>query len=506
MLSRRKERIDVFKINASYKVNMNKNKNIVSGNIINDENADYKGAYKDLMDEFNAIFDSSDDGIHITDGKGVTLRFNKSCERIDGIKADYIIGKNMEELVQEGVYSESVALAVIRDKKQISMLQKVNGKEVIGTGTPIFKNDEVYRVVINSRDITELNTLKRNLKEAKLINEKYQNELLLLSSKDKAASCNIIYNSETMDKVIDLSLRVAKVDSTLLIEGESGVGKGVISYFLHKNSMRHNKPFIKINCGAIPENLLESELFGYEKGSFTGANKEGKIGLIQLANEGTLFLDEIGELPFNLQVKLLNVIQNKEITKVGGSSVIPVDIRIIAATNRNLFDMVKKHDFREDLYYRLNVIPITIPPLRERKEDLPLLINHFLNEFNHKYNYNKIISPDAMKILLNYNWPGNVREVENLMERLLVTSKVDLIEKYDLIQLPMFNIIDAIDLNIYKNKNYKTILDDFDRKLLCEVMKNCKSTAEMSEILNLDCSTIRKKFKRLNIKLKFNEE
>lgn len=467
---------------------------------------DCTSAYDVLMDEFNAILDSSDDGIHITDGKGITLRFNKSCERIDGVKAENIIGRNMEELVREGIYSESVALAVIRDKKRVSMLQKVNGKEIMATGTPIFKDGEVYRVVINSRDITELNILKQNLKEARLINKEYQNELQLLSSKEKAASCNIIYNSVAMDNVIDLSLRVSKVDSTVLIEGESGVGKGVISYFIHKNSLRYNKPFIKINCGAIPENLLESELFGYERGSFTGANKEGKVGLIQLADEGTLFLDEIGELPLKLQVKLLNAIQDKVITRVGGSSAIPVNIRIIAATNRNLFDMVKRREFREDLYYRLNVIPITIPPLRSRKEDLPLLINHFLNEFNDRYNYSKTISPDAIKLLLNYNWPGNVREVENLLERLLVTSKKDLIEKYDLIQLPMFNIIDAIDINVYNNKNYKSIIDEFDKKLLVEIMKNCKSTAEMSEILNLDVSTIRKKFKRLNIKLEFNEE
>lgn len=484
---------------------MKKNDNI-QNTLIHKKLNDCSSAYDILMDEFNATLDSSDDGIHITDGKGTTLRFNKSCERIDGVKAEQIIGRNMEELVREGIYSESVALAVIRDKKRVSMLQKVNGKEIMATGTPIFKDGEVYRVVINSRDITELNTLRKNLEEAKLINKEYQNELQLLSSKEKAASCNIIYNSLAMDNVIDLSLRVAKVDSTVLIEGESGAGKGVISYFIHKNSARFNKPFIKINCGAIPENLLESELFGYERGSFTGANKEGKVGLIQLADGGTLFLDEIGELPLKLQVKLLNTIQDKAITRVGGGSILPVNIRIIAATNRNLFDMVKNREFREDLYYRLNVIPITIPPLRSRKEDLPLLINHFMNEFNDRYDLNKTISPDAIKLLLNYNWPGNVREVENLLERLLVTSKKDLIEKYDLIQLPMFNIIDAIDINVYSNKNYKTIIDEFDKKLLIEIMRNCKSTAEMSEILNLDVSTIRKKFKRLNIRLEFNEE
>lgn len=467
---------------------------------------DCQNAYEDLMEEFNAILDASNDGIHITDGKGVTLRFNKSCERIDGVKADYVIGKHMEELVAEGIYSESVALAVIKEKKQISMLQQVNGKEVIGTGTPIFKNGELYRIVINSRDITELRDLKRSLEEAKLINKKYQQELDIISSKDKAKNNNIIYNSEKMDKIIDLALRVAKVDSTVLIEGESGVGKGVLSYFLHNNSLRYNKPFIKINCGAIPENLLESELFGYEKGSFTGANKEGKVGLIQLADKGTLFLDEIGELPLNLQVKLLNVIQNRELTKVGGTNIIPVDIRIIAATNRNLQDMIKNKTFREDLYYRLNVVPITIPPLRERKEDIPLLILNFLNRFNEKYNYNKKISPEAMKILLRYNWSGNIREVENLIERLVVTTNDDIINKQDIIDCQLVSITDYSSFDINKISSYKNIIAEYEKKLLLDIMSKCKSTHEMAEILDLDRSTIRKKFKRLNIRLEFKEE
>ncbi|CAK7058540.1 sigma 54-interacting transcriptional regulator [Tissierella sp.] len=467
---------------------------------------DCKNAYEDLLEEFNAILDASNDGIHITDGKGVTLRFNKSCERIDGVKADYVIGKHMEELVAEGIYSESVALAVIKEKKQISMLQQVNGKEVIGTGTPIFKDGELYRIVINSRDITELRDLKRGLEEAKLINKKYQQELDIISSKDKAKNNNIIYNSDKMDKIIDLALRVAKVDSTVLIEGESGVGKGVLSYFLHNNSLRYNKPFIKINCGAIPENLLESELFGYEKGSFTGANKEGKVGLIQLADKGTLFLDEIGELPLNLQVKLLNVIQNKELTKVGGTTTIPIDIRIIAATNRNLQDMVKNKVFREDLYYRLKVVPITIPPLRERKEDIPPLILNFLNRFNEKYNYNKKISPDAMKILLSYNWSGNIREVENLIERLVVTTNDDVINRQDIIDCQLVSIADCSSFDINKISSYKNIIAEYERKLLLDIMSKCKSTYEMAEILDLDRSTIRKKFKRLNIKLEFKEE
>lgn len=467
------------------------------------EEINYKNEYNDLMEEFNAILDSSADGIHITDGKGVTLKFNKSCERIDGIKAEDIIGRNMEEMVARGIYSESVALAVIRDKKQISMLQKVNGKEVIGTGTPIFKNGELSRILINSRDITELNSLKENLNEMKLINEKYQEELKIISSKEKAIEDNIIYNSNKMGNIIELALRVSKVDSTVLIQGESGVGKGVLSYFVHKNSFRAKKPFIKVNCGAVPETLIESELFGYEKGSFTGASSKGKVGLFQLANEGTLFLDEIGELSLNSQVKLLNVIQNKEITRVGGTTTIPIDIRIIAATNRDLVEMVKEGTFREDLYYRLNVIPIEIPPLRERREDIAPLVLYFLKKFNKKHNYNKEISSDAMNILLNYDWPGNVREIENLMERLIVLTKASTINKKEIMDLGLIPMDNKLDFEIDENNNYKNIVIEYEKKLLMDLMNRCNSTREMAEISGLDASTIRKKFKRFNMKLEW---
>ena len=470
-------------------------------NIIQESNCE--NDYNDLMEEFNAILNSSADGIHITDGKGVTLKFNKSCERIDGVKAEYIIGKNMEELVAEGIYSESVALAVIKEKKQISMLQQVNGKEVIGTGTPIFKNGQLYRIVINSRDITELRRLKEDLNEMELINEKYQEELQIMSSNDKAVNDNIIYNSNKMDNIIELALRVAKVDSTVLIQGESGVGKGVLSYFIHKNSLRSGKPFIKVNCGAIPETLVESELFGYEKGSFTGASSKGKVGLFQLADEGTLFLDEIGELSLNSQVKLLNVIQNKELTRVGGTSIIPINVRIIAATNRNLVDMIKNKTFREDLYYRLNVIPVEIPPLRDRREDLAPLILHFVSSLNKKYNYNKEISSEAMNVLLNYDWPGNVREIENLIERLIVITKASIINRKDLMDLGLIPIDDNIKFEINEKDSYKNIITEYEKKLLLDLMNSSKSTSEMAEKSGLDTSTIRKKFKRFNMKLEF---
>jgi PAS domain S-box-containing protein len=314
--------------------------------------------YKELQQEYKAIFESSYDGITVTDGQGITLRINPAGERIEGVTSKDVEGKPLQELVQQGIYSESATLRALEKKETVTILQKVpSGKEIIVTGTPIFKDDEIIRVITNSRDITELNDLKRELTEAHQLAEKYQSELKHLRLKQIKMK-DIVIHSPKMKKILTLANHIASVDSTVLIEGESGVGKGVLNKFIYNNSKRKNGPFIKIDCGSIPETLLESELFGYEKGAFTGARKEGKIGLIELANGGTLFLDEIGEVPLNLQVKLLRVLQDREIVRIGGKNSISVDIRIIAATNRNLATMVKERTFREDLYYRLNVVPI----------------------------------------------------------------------------------------------------------------------------------------------------
>lgn len=345
--------------------------------------------YKDLQQEYQAIFESSYDGITITDKHGTILRINPAGERVEGLSSKDVVGKYVQELVDLGIYSESATIKALEKRVPVTILQKVpSGKEIIATGTPIFEDGEIIRVITNSRDITELNNLKRELSQAHQLAEKYQSELEFLRLEQMKTE-DVVVHSPEMKKIVTLATRVAPVDSTVLIQGESGVGKGVFSKLIHNNSRRKNGPFIKIDCGSIPESLLESELFGYEKGAFTGASKEGKIGLIELANGGTLFLDEIGEVPLNLQVKLLRVLQDREIVRVGGNSAIPVDIRIIAATNRELETMVKEKSFREDLYYRLNVVPIFIPPLRERKGDIQPLVVNSLDKFNRKYKFEK---------------------------------------------------------------------------------------------------------------------
>ncbi|WP_176461686.1 sigma-54 interaction domain-containing protein [Anaeromicrobium sediminis] len=493
------------KVESEFFINMDKNNVedvICVFKKIYEENKREIEYYKELESEFNTIIESSSDGIHVTDGEGTTLRFNRACERIEDISRKEMIGKNMRDMVKAGIYSKSVTVEVLESKRSVTLLQHVNGKEVMATGTPVFKDGRINRVVINSRDITELNKLKRELNDAYTMKEKAERELEFLRQRETSER-NVVAESISMKRIIKLAESVAKVDSTVLIQGESGVGKGVISSFIHKNSNRRKGPFIKIDCSAIPENLLESELFGYEKGAFTGANNRGKIGLIELANKGTLFLDEIGEMPLGLQAKLLRFIQDREFIRVGGKNPISVDIRVIAATNRSLRKMIDEKNFRQDLYYRLNVIPISIPPLRERKEDIRPLINSALNKLNKKYNFTKRFNVDTLEMLVKYTWPGNVRELENITERLIVTTSFEEIMPEDLPSTIGESVQNKRCFNMDNIKSYKDSMDKFERSLLMEIKKKSNSTIEMAEILKIDPSTVRRKLKKHHIKIDF---
>ncbi len=456
---------------------------------------------KEALEIYKTAFESSYDGIHIVDKDGYTIEVNKACERIEGFSKDEILGRSMEDLVEGGYFSESVVLKVFDKKEAVTIIQKVkNGKEVIATGTPIFKNGKIDKVVNNLRDISELNAIKKELIEKNKLTQKYHSELELLRL-EQLKTDEIIAESNEMRNILALALRIAKVDSTVLIQGESGVGKGVLSKFIHNNSKRKKGPFIKIDCGSIPETLLESELFGYEKGSFTGADKEGKIGLVELADGGTLFLDEIGELSVNLQVKVLRLIQDKEILRVGGKESLSVDIRIMAATNKDLEEMVKEKSFRKDLYYRLNVIPIKIPPLRERKEDIEPLILKVLKNINQKYSLSKRIDIEAVECLANYDWLGNVRELENIIERIVVTVNSDEIGLED---LPRSFKKEDTDIRLFNNiTSYKSKMDEFEKKYLIEVLKNAGSTQEMANMLKIDVTSVRRKLNKHNIVRKF---
>jgi transcriptional regulator with PAS, ATPase and Fis domain len=298
-----------------------------------------------------------------------------------------------------------------------------------------------------------------------------------------------------MRQKLDLAFHVAHVDSTVLILGESGVGKELIAQLIHRASKRSKEPFIKINCGAIPTNLLESEFFGYEPGAFTGALREGKPGLFELAQGGTLFLDEVGEIPLDLQVKILRTLQDKEITRVGGKKNINLDVRIVAATNRDLEKMMQENTFREDLYYRLNVVPIVLPPLRNRKEDILPLINDFLAKFQLQYGYQKWIHPDVMERLLNYDWPGNIRELENTIERLVVTSRGECILPENLAGIPAA----SADPGKQLKTSLKRTLESNEKKIIADVYRNVKSTRKAAVLLGISQSSLVKKLNKYSI-------
>jgi PAS domain S-box-containing protein len=393
---------------------------------------DLEPLYKELIvtkKELEEIFDSSYDEIFTADGDGTALRISaEACERLYGVKPEQLIGRNVMDLEAEGYFFPSSFPEVVREKKRVTVLQTNKlGQKTIVTSNPILDGEgNVVRLVSNSRDITELVNLREQLQETELKMQQYYKELMLFKQGTTSIE-NIIAESPNMLQVMNLARKIAKYDSTVLLLGESGVGKDLIAKYVHHFSRRADGPFVKINCGAIPDNLLESELFGYEGGAFTGARKEGKKGLIEEAEGGTLFLDEIAELPYHLQVKLLTVIEERIIVSIGGSKPKTVDTRIIAATNRDIADMVKKGTFREDLFYRLNVISLHIPPLRERPDDIKRLCHFFVNRFNKQFDLQKSISPEAMKTFLAYPWPGNVRQLENCIERFLVMAEEDVL-------------------------------------------------------------------------------
>lgn len=454
-------------------------------------------AARSVSKKLDVIIESSFDGIFITDGQANALMVNKSYETITGLKREDLIGHNMHELVETKVISESASLLVLQNKIPITLEQEFRtGKKALVTSTPILDADgEVAMVVTNVRDITALISLQRQMEKNRELAHKYLTEIEEMRLQVLNASDIIAHDERTLD-MLRLAKRVAKVDTTVLILGETGVGKEEVAKFIHKNSSRQTHGFIRVNCGAIPENLMESELFGYEKGAFTGASKEGKMGLFEVANGGTLFLDEVGELPFDMQVRLLRVLQEHEIIRIGGIRPIKVDVRIIAATNRNLEDMVRNKRFREDLYYRLHVVPISILPLRERKEDILPLIQHYITDLNKKYGWQKSFSKDAMTALFEYQWPGNVRELKNIVERLIVMSDQDLISQSDFHGITEFaeNRQKAPDV---RPVSMKDAVDQLEAELIERAYEKHRNVRDAARELKIDASTFVRKRQKM---------
>lgn len=461
------------------------------------------------LDQIIPILNVITDAVFIDDADGICQWCNDACEEMYNIEYDEIVGRHVEDLEKSGIFTPSVTRRVLEEKREITIIHENRfGRRLLTTGSPVFVpmtsgewvaagegrySRSIAFVLTTSRDITQISTLQEQPDTPGSALLKAKN----LDVPDDVDTSFIVSESEAMHNVMALTKKLASVNTTVLITGESGVGKGLIARRLHEEGVRWKKPFVTVNCGAIPDNLIESELFGYVPGAFTGSRADGKQGLFEAAQDGTIFLDEISELPLNLQVKLLQVIQERQITPVGGTKPIPVDVRIISATNRNLEELVKEGKFREDLYYRLNVVPINVPSLRERPADIIPLIQMNIARCNRELGETKSISPDALSILLKYPWPGNIRELQNIIERLVITTSHNVITENDIF---IFIKEAAEDNQInYGDTSLAAALERAEKEILSRALENYKSTRAIARVLKVSQPTIVRKLNKYGL-------
>lgn len=458
--------------------------------------------FQGLTRELDTIIDSSSDGLWICDSAATVIRINPASERINNIQAADVVGRNMRDLVNARVFDRSATLEVLRTGARVNLLQQREGRKLITTGTPVFDtNSRITRVVVSERDITEIDTLQRELEDQEAIKDQFRNQMLEMQQEQQLENQQIVARSPSMLKALRQALKVSKVESTVLILGASGVGKGLFADLIHKNSERFDKPLIKINCGAIPESLIESELFGYDKGAFTGAQTSGKAGYFELADGGILFLDEIAELPLPSQVKLLRFMEDGTIMRLGSTRSREVKVRILAATHRNLEQMVEEGKFRLDLYYRLKVIPIHVPALKERKECLLPLILHYIDWYAKKHKTRKRLSRAACDTLLAYGFPGNVRELMNLCERLVVMTETELISLQDLpSDVAKGDTSEGVvPVQWPESITLPQVVESTERALLAHALKLHANQGDMAAALGVSQPTIARKLKRYGL-------
>lgn len=442
---------------------------------------------KELIDHIDQILEAIHSDILISDGDGVVIAIASTFEKMYGLKREYALGKTIYQLEEEGYFKPSIVARVLKEKKRLSLQQKNNtGGDILVSATPVFdEQGDIAFVISYSRDITELLELQNQVKQ-------YSEELDRL--KGGASEERIISVSKQSQDVYTSMRTIAAYDASVLLTGPSGVGKTLYARHIHKLSTRRDGPFIEMNCAAIPETLMESELFGYEKGAFTGASEKGKAGFVELADKGTLFLDEITDLSLPLQAKLLSVIQDKKVTRVGGVKPKKVDFRLITATNRDLAKALADGAFREDLYYRLNVLHLEVLPLKDRKEDIIPLSEYFLEEFNARYQKRKTFDAKAMQSLLNYSWPGNVRELSNVVERTAMMTEGDLIESIDFSGVSGADDEDAADLFEVVDLNRQ--LENVERRYFIKAWEKYGSSTKVAEALSISQPTAYRKLKK----------
>lgn len=433
------------------------------------------------------IIEESHDEIFVVDNNGICVFCNKAFEKHYGITRKQILGEHYNYVIDKGHANRILLDTVFQTKKPITYVQEtITNKTILNTSKPILdENNEIIYIVENCRDITENALLKARLSKTRQELEDNKKELMRLKKADTKP--NVIFKSKEMSSIYNTIDNLASKDVNILLLGKSGTGKTSLARRIHNQSDRWEKKLVTINCSTIPENLIESELFGYRKGAFTGASKDGKEGLVKQADGGTLFLDEIGELPYNIQSKLLELIQEKTYLPIGEIKPRHVDTRIIAATNQDLVKLMNENKFREDLYYRLAVASVTIPPLEERPSDIPLLINYFIKYFNKKYSFNKSLSKKSLQILNSYSWPGNIRQLEHLIEFLVINTQNDIITIDDLPTNILKEPKNIIDNN--QSISYKEQMELFESSIIRETYKVYNSSYKLAKALDISQST-----------------
>ena len=459
-------------------------------------------SYKYLSEQFETVFNASTCGIYILDHQGVFIKVNPVAPGLIGLKASDLLGKNIQTLIDQKIIDEATTPDILKSKKPtIKNLYVIkNQKYILSSGTPIFDDQgDLKFVVVIEYDMTLVADLKDQLKEARKVTETIKHELSEINLLELQNE-EVIAKSGEMHQVLKILLKLAKLDvSNILITGESGCGKGLLAKFVHKNSKRHKSSFIQINCAALPETLLEAELFGYEKGAFTGASSRGKAGLFELASGGTIFLDEIGDMPISIQAKLLKCLDEKEIRRLGGTQPIPVNCTVIAATNQDLEEQVENKKFRQDLYFRLNTFPIRVPPLRKRPEDTLELARFYLEKYNNDYHQNKRFSERTLELFQSYDFPGNVRELKNIIKNAVVIAEKDLLEnlipqKRVKLYQPQYQAPNQKERKYSKGLNKE--MDYYEKEKLEEALESCSTTREIATYLGISQSSVVRKLKK----------
>lgn len=471
-------------------------------------NAIHRLGPEQSLEELRTILDFVSDGILVTDENSQVVMINQHHALREFATPEEIVGKTIPQLVDEGYYIDLKPIPLEELKEFLLSKHVVNfemitrtQRRILSTANPILNEaNDIKYIVYTSRDITEFERIRNDLEKENALRRLYQDQLYQIEDPNIFS-----FNSPSMQRIQDLARKVAKVDSPVFLTGQSGVGKTIIARRIHSLGNRAQNPFIHINCAAIPENLFESEVFGYEDGAFTGARRQGKPGLLELAGNGVVFLDEITELSCPMQAKLLQVLQEEEFRRVGGTQSIKMRARVISATNGDVAELMKSGRFRDDLYYRLCVIPIHIPPLCERQEDVISMAYMFLHKYNEKYGVNKRFEPSMLEWMCSYPWPGNVRELQNLIERLVIVSDGDLISLSELSHVSPSAPSPNNYITLEDSISLKAANEKVEKVLIERVIRSHTSTRDAAQALGISQSTLLRKAHKYSFSNQFSD-